>query len=206
VSSVAPSPITIAITGASGCCYALRLIQNLAQQGQVMHLILSDAARMVLTQEENITLPDDKSDASTMLCSHLNINDNSIFIHGLHDWMAAPASGSAGIQRMVIIPCSMGTLARIASGISSTLIERAADVMLKEQRQLIIVPRETPLSAIHLEHMLKLARLGVQILPAMPGFYHQPQSLSDLVDFMVERVLDTLGSPSPSAQRWGSAP
>ncbi|MDQ6950954.1 MAG: flavin prenyltransferase UbiX [Mariprofundales bacterium] len=198
------TPITIAITGASGACYALRLIQRLAQQQQPMHLILSDAARVVLTQEINLTLPEDIGDTSKAIANQLHIDEKQINTYGLHDWMAPPASGSAGIQRMVIIPCSMGTLARIANGISNTLIERAADVILKERRQLIVVPRETPLSAIHLEHMLKLARLGVHILPAMPGFYHRPQSLDDLVDFIVERVLDTLGIATNHALRWGS--
>ncbi len=104
---------------------------------------------------------------------------------------------------MVIIPCSMGSLARIASGVSDNLIERAADVMLKEKRQLILVPRETPLSTIHLENMLKLARMGAHIIPAMPGFYHRPQSLDDIIDFLVNRVLDHLEIPNPEAQQWG---
>ncbi len=204
MSSFSNTPITIAITGASGAAYALRLIQRLAEQQQSMHIIPSDAARVVLQQEQNLMLPDSTNEAEAVLADHLGIDQQWLHIHALNDWYAPPASGSAAIQRMVVAPCSMGTLARIAAGISHTLIERAADVILKERRQLILLPRETPLSVIHLEHMLKLAQLGAHIIPAMPGFYHRPQSLDDLIDFMVERLLDTLGQPAANSQRWSS--
>ena len=191
------------MTGASGAAYGLRLIRQLARQNIEQQLLLSDAARVVLRQEVGLELPADPAETAAALAGHLGIPGNLLHCHGLQDWFSPAASGSAGIRRMVIIPCSMGTLGRIAAGISENLIERAADVMLKERRQLILVPRETPLSAIHLENMLKLARLGVQIIPAMPGFYHRPQSVEEIVDFLVDRVLDHLAAPNPEALQWG---
>jgi len=200
--------IIVAITGASGSAYALRLIQRLSQADVFQHILLSDAARVVLQQEQQLSLPEDAACTAQALAQHLGINLNtnpdSMRCYGLKDWFSPAASGSAGIQRMIIVPCSMGTLARIACGASDNLIERAADVMMKEQGQLIIVPRETPLSSIHLENMLKLSRLGVHIMPAMPGFYHQPQSLDDIIDFMVDRMLDHLKIANNEAQRWGA--
>jgi len=195
--------IIVAMTGASGAAYGLRLIQRLARAGIFQHLLFSRAARVVLKQEVDLDLPIAPGDCATALAHHLDISEQLIKCYGLEDWFSPAASGSAGIKRMVIIPCSMGALARISSGASDNLIERAADVMLKENRQLILMPRETPLSAIHLENMLKLARLGALIIPAMPGFYHRPQSLDDIVDFLVDRVLDHLGIPNPEAQQWG---
>ena len=127
-------------------------------------------------------------------------------VFGREDWFAPLASGSNPADAMVICPCSMGTLARIAAGLADTLIERAADVMLKESRKLVLVPRETPLSAIHLENMLRAQRAGAVILPANPGFYHRPQSVSEVVDFVVARVLDQLGFDHDLMQRWGAAP
>jgi len=193
--------ISIAITGASGSCYALRLIEQLTQQQVTIHLMVSDAARIVLQQECNLTL--ETIPTATAIAHHLDISPDNLCVHALDDWFAPPASGSAGIHQMVVVPCSMGTMARIACGISQTLIERAADVIIKERRQLLLVPRETPLSAIHLEQMLKLTQMGVQLLPAMPGFYHQPTSIEDLVDFIVERIMDNLNRSTIGAQRWG---
>jgi len=195
--------IVVAMTGASGAAYGLRLIRRLSVAGVFQHILLSDAARVVLRQETDLDLPVAPADCATALARHLDMSEQLIKCHGLKDWFSPAASGSAGIRRMVIIPCSMGTLARISSGISDNLIERAADVMLKEKRQLILMPRETPLSAIHLENMLKLARMGALIIPAMPGFYHRPQSLDDIVDFLVDRVLDHLETPNPEARQWG---
>ncbi|MDQ6963786.1 MAG: flavin prenyltransferase UbiX [Mariprofundales bacterium] len=197
-------PISIAITGASGSCYALRLIEQLARQQAAIHLMISDAARTVLLQECGLTLPTQPQAAATTIANHLNSDPALIHLHPLDDWFAPPASGSADIRQMVVVPCSMGTLARISCGISQTLIERAADVIIKEQRQLLLVPRETPLSAIHLEQMLKLTTLGVQLLPAMPGFYNQPQSIADLVDFIVERIMDNLNREVTEVKRWGT--
>jgi len=195
--------ISIAITGASGACYALRLIEQLAQQQTSIHLMLSDAARIVLRQECALTLPTQPAATAVAIADHLDIDPTHLHLYALDDWFAPPASGSAGITQMVVVPCSMGTMARIACGISNNLIERAADVIIKERRQLLLVPRETPLSAIHLEQMLKLTQMGVQLLPAMPGFYHQPKSIADLVDFIVERIMDNLNRASAGAQRWG---
>lgn len=195
--------IIVAITGASGAAYGLRLVQRLAQAEIFQHLLLSDAARIVLKQEADLDLPIAPEDSAIALAHHLDIPEKLIKCYGLEDWFSPAASGSAGIRKMVIIPCSMGSLARIASGASDNLIERAADVMLKEKRQLILMPRETPLSTIHLENMLKLARMGAHIIPAMPGFYHRPQSLDDIIDFLVNRVLDHLEIPNPEAQQWG---
>ncbi len=195
--------VIIAITGASGAAYGLRLIQRLARLEIFQHVLLSDAARVVLRQEMDIELGDSPESSGKDLCKRLGLSEQQLRCYGLNDWFSPTASGSAGIRQMVIIPCSMGTLARIATGASDNLIERAADVILKERRQLILVPRETPLSSIHLENMLKLSRMGAHIIPAMPGFYHRPESIEDLVDFIVERVMDQLGCNNPDALRWG---
>jgi 4-hydroxy-3-polyprenylbenzoate decarboxylase len=195
--------IIVAMTGASGVIYGLRLIQRLAEAGIFIHLLLSRASRIVLKQEIDLDLPIAPEDSATALTHYLGIAKHPIKCYGLEDWFSPAASGSAGIKQMVIIPCSMGTLARIAIGASDNLIERAADVILKENRQLILMPRETPLSTIHLENMLKLARMGAHIIPAMPGFYHRPQSLDDIVDFLVNRILDHLEIPNSEAQQWG---
>jgi len=196
--------VVVAMTGASGAAYGLRLIQRLAARGVRQHLLFSDAARVVLKQEVDLTLPDSPQDISQALASTLNIEAELLQSYDLKDWFSPVASGSAGIRHMVVIPCSMGSMARIAGGISDNLLERAADVMIKEKRQLILVPRETPLSSIHLEHMLKLANAGVDIIPAMPGFYHRPQSVAELVDFVVDRVMDHLGINDEEAKRWGA--
>ncbi|RMH51995.1 MAG: UbiX family flavin prenyltransferase [Zetaproteobacteria bacterium] len=196
--------VTVAITGASGAGYALLLLKRLLTRGVTVHLMVSDAARVVLRQEADLDLPDQPEQACRLLRSHLDAAGvGELRLHPLDDWMAPPASGSAGITRMVVVPCSMGTLARIACGTAQTLIERAADVMLKERRRLILVPRETPLSAVHLEQMRNLDRMGVVILPAMPGFYHRPQSIDDLFAFVVDRIMDQLGLPCAEALRWG---
>jgi len=196
-------PVIVAVTGASGAAYAMALIQHLAAAGVRQHILLSDAARVVLKQEMDITLPDSPTDTATALADTLHIDATLLHCYATRDWFSPSASGSAGIHRMIIIPCSMGTLARIACGASDNLIERAADVMIKERRQLIMVPRETPLSAIHLENMLKLSRLGVDMIPAMPGFYHRPETLDDIIQFVVDRVLNHIDLPNPDAERWG---
>ncbi|RLL53310.1 UbiX family flavin prenyltransferase [Mariprofundus sp. EBB-1] len=199
----AEQSIVVAITGASGCAYALRLIQRLSQAGVLQHILLSDAARVVFKQEADLQLPDDTASTALSLAGHLNIPVESIRCYSLNDWFSPTASGSAGIRKMVVVPCSMGTLARIACGASDNLIERAADVILKERRQLILVPRETPLSSIHLENMLKLSQMGAHIIPAMPGFYHRPETLDDIINFLVDRILDHLDIHNPEAKKWG---
>ena len=195
--------VIVAITGASGVAYGLRLIQRLANAGIKQHLLFSDAARVVLKQELDLNLPEATEDIAAAIASHLDISDELLNHYHQTDWFSPVASGSAGIRHMVVIPCSMGSLARIAGGISDNLIERAADVMLKERGNLILVPRETPLSSIHLEHMLKLSQMGVDLIPAMPGFYHRPESIDELVNFIVDRVMDHLGVNDGEAQRWG---
>ncbi|HKI59508.1 MAG TPA: flavin prenyltransferase UbiX [Mariprofundaceae bacterium] len=195
--------VIIAMTGASGAAYGMRLIQRLAHTGIKQHLLFSDAARVVLKQELDLSLPEATEDVAAAIASHLGISDELLKHYHQSDWFSPAASGSAGIRHMVVIPCSMGSLARIAGGISDNLIERAADVMLKERGNLILVPRETPLSSIHLEHMLKLSQMGVDLIPAMPGFYHRPESIDELVNFIVDRVMDHLGVNDGEAQRWG---
>lgn len=203
IAKTTDNAVIVAMTGASGACYGLRLIQRLGQAGVTQHILLSHAARVVLKQEEEIELSEGTKTMSSELADQLEISPSLIHCYALDDWFSPVASGSAGIKNMVVVPCSMGTLARISSGISDNLIERAADVILKENRQLIMVPRETPLSAIHLENMLKLSRLGVEIIPAMPAFYQKPESIEEMIDFLVDRLLDHLNIPNPDAQKWG---
>ncbi|OIO69573.1 MAG: aromatic acid decarboxylase [Zetaproteobacteria bacterium CG12_big_fil_rev_8_21_14_0_65_55_1124] len=195
--------LIVAMTGASGAAYGLRLIERLGQAGVEQHLLISDAARVVLKQEMDIVLPDAAQDVAGYLADRLEIAAVGLKSYALNDWFSPAASGSSGIHAMAIVPCSMGTMARIATGASDNLIERAADVMLKERGRLVLMPRETPLSSIHLEHMLKLSNLGVHIIPAMPGFYHRPQRIEELVDFMVDRVLVHLRLEPEGMQRWG---
>lgn len=197
-----PNRITVAITGASGTPYALALLRALVARQQQVFLLISDAAREVLRLEMNITLSAERASAEAFFRQHCNDTQGLIRLFDSHDWSAAPASGSGAPQRMVICPCSMGTLAAIACGLSNNLIERAADVVLKEQHRLIVLPREMPLSALHLENMLKLAKLGVTIMPPCPAFYQQPQSIDDIVDFVVDRILTQLGF-SGTLPAWG---
>jgi len=196
--------VIVALTGASGAAYGLRLIQRLANDGIFQHVLFSDAAKVVLQQEAGLTLPNAAESYATALATQLGIDAGKLACPNNDDWFSPTASGSSGIRKMVIIPCSMGTLARIAGGMSDNLIERAADVILKERRQLIVVPRETPLSSIHLENMLKLSRVGATLIPAMPGFYHRPTSIDAIFDFVVDRVIDQLQIRNPEAQRWGA--
>ncbi len=195
--------ITLAWTGASGMAYGLRLLECLLQGGVRVHLVYSRAAQIVAKQELALTLPGRPQDAAKMLCERLGVAGDELKVFGLQDWLAPMASGSNPGDAMAVCPCTMGTLGKIAAGISDDLITRTADVMLKERRSLILVPRETPFSAIHLENMLRLARAGAVILPANPGFYHHPQGVQDLVDFVVARVLDHLGVPHTLVERWG---
>lgn len=195
--------ITVAITGASGAPYALRLLQCLLDQDQQVLLLISSAARVVLATEQNMQIPAAPEKAAAMLCEYFSVDAEQLKVYGKEEWFSPVASGSAAPAKMVVCPCSTSTLSSIAHGTSNTLIERAADVVLKERGQLILVPRESPLSTIHLQNMLQLSQQGVTIMPAAPGFYHQPESIDDLIDFMVARILDHLGLEQRLVSRWG---
>ncbi len=197
--------ITLAITGASGAPYALRLLPELARAYDKVLVLISAPARMVLATECALHLPENTAAMKTQLCSTLNIDEQKIDIVARDNWFSPVASGSSAPKQMIVCPCSTGTLSAIAIGASDNVIERAADVVIKEKGQLILVPRETPLNAIHLENMLKLARLGVTIMPAAPGFYQNARSVDDLVIFMVARILDHLGVEQHLLPRWGYA-
>jgi len=198
------SKIIIAITGASGSVYGLRLTGHLLKRDFSPHLIFSDAGADVMKHETGI-LPEEKH-----ILEYLNRNielfenRGMLRIYDNSDLFLSPASGSAGYDSMIIVPCSMKTVASVANGISSSLIERAADVILKEKKKLILVPRETPLSAIHLENMLKIDRAGGIILPAMPAFYNKPDRVEDLVDFVVGKIFSILNIDHGIYPGWGS--
>jgi len=186
------------MTGASGAVYGTRLLEELNRAGCHVDLILSDAAQIVLREEVGIPPTLNTED----LKNHLKIDPSSVSIYNNKDFEVAAASGSSQHRGMVIAPCSMATLAALAYGLADNLIRRSGDVMIKQKRPLILLPRETPLSSIHLENMLKLSRLGVTILPPMPAFYHGPETISDLVDFIVGRVLDMMGIEHSLYRRW----
>jgi 4-hydroxy-3-polyprenylbenzoate decarboxylase len=198
--------ITLAFTGASGALYGWRLLHCLLSQQVKVHLLISSAARVVFATEHDLKLNGNPQSCQQQLVEMLGCSPDLLAVYGKDDWFSPVASGSAAPKTMVVCPCSTGTVAAIAYGMSDNLIERAADVVIKEQGQLILVPRETPLSALHLENLLKLAKLGVTIMPAAPGFYHQPKSIEDLIDFMVARILDHLELPQNIMPRWGYAP
>lgn len=200
-----PRRVTLALTGASGMPYSLRLLECLLAANIKVYLLASSAAHIVAKQELGLTLPARASELQVFLTERYQAQPGQLQAFGREEWFAPVASGSNPADAMVVCPCTMGSLAAIAQGLSDNLIERAADVTIKEQRKLILVPRETPYSALHLENMLKLARLGVVILPPNPGFYHHPQRIEDLVDFVVARILDHLGVPHTLMARWGEA-
>jgi flavin prenyltransferase len=197
------APVTVAITGASGAQYGLRLIEALVAADHEVWVMVSKAAHLVIATETEWELPARPGRLVAALAERSGAQPGQIRCFGREEWMAPVASGSGASSAMVICPCSTGTLSAVATGASNNLIERAADVALKERRRLILVPRETPLSAIHLEHMLSLSRLGAVILPAAPGFYHRPQSIDELVDFIVARILNQLGIEHRLMPRWG---
>ncbi|MGC3871918.1 flavin prenyltransferase UbiX [Halomonas sp. GXIMD04776] len=197
------TPITVALTGASGAQYGLRLIDCLVASGHEVWVMVSKAAHMVIATETTEKLPAQPDKLAEALSRRSGAAPRQIRCFAREDWMAPVASGSGAGAAMVVCPCSTGTLSAVATGASNNLIERAADVALKERRRLVLVLREAPFSAIHLEHMLTLARLGVTILPAAPGFYHQPNSIDDLIDFIVARILNQLGVEHHLMPRWG---
>lgn len=200
---VDPKQIALAITGASGAPYARRLLEQLLQQDITVHLMISAAGRIVLADELDWKLPARAADAAKALTAEFDCHPGQLKLYGEQQWSAPLASGSHSVPTMIVCPCTMGTLSAIACGGSDNLINRAADVMIKEQRKLIVVPREAPFSPIHLENMLKLAKLGVCIMPPNPGFYFRPQTLDDVIDFVVARILDQASIPHQLMPRWG---
>lgn len=195
--------ITLAITGASGSPYALALLQQLVLAKCEVHLLISSAAKVVFATEENLKIPGKPEEAAKFFTEFTKAEPNQIKIYSKEDWFSIVASGSSAPQKMVICPCSTGTLSAIAHGACDNLIERGADVVIKERGQLIIVPREMPFSSIHLENMLKLSNMGVTVMPAAPGFYHNPKTIQDLVDFVVARILNHLKIKQSLIEPWG---
>lgn len=196
-------PIILGMTGASGARYGLRLLQYLLEAGWPVYLLLSKAAQIVIHMETEMQLPGRPHAIQKILTEHYQCAAEQLRVFGQDQWTAPPASGSAPARAMVVCPCTTGALAAIANGNSDNLLERAADVTLKEGRKLILAVRETPFSAIHLENMLRLARAGAVILPANPGFYYRPASVAELVDFIVARILDQLEIPHTLLPHWG---
>ena len=194
--------IVVGITGASGSIYGLRLIEELLHAEKQVTVLLTSAGRQVLTFETGLEASENPQECLQQLKGHFNAGDN-LSHYGLNDFFVPVASGSSAPDAVVICPCSMGTLGRIAAGLSDNLLERVADVALKENKTLLLVPRETPFNQIHLENLLRLSKAGAQILPAMPGFYQRPESVADLVNFVVGKVLDNLGVEHQLFQRWG---
>ena len=195
--------IALAITGASGAPYAKRLLEVLLAKEMTVHLMVSAAGRIVLADELSWKLPARAGDIQSLLVTEFACRPEQLHVYGEQQWSAPLASGSHRVPTMVVCPCTMGTLSAIACGQSDNLINRAADVMLKENRKLILIPREAPFSAIHLENMLKLARLGVCILPPNPGFYFNPTELAQIIDFVVARILDQAAIEHELMPRWG---
>ena len=198
-----PTTVALAITGASGTQYGLRLMECLIQAGVRIYLMVSQAGQIVMKMEARLAVPSNPTDTERFFAERFNAAPGQLRVFGRQQWTAPVASGTNPPDAMVVCPCTTGTLATIASGVSADLIDRAADVAIKEGRKLILVIRETPFSVIHLENMLRLARAGVVIMPANPGFYFNPQGVEDIIDFMVARVLDHLGVGHQIGQRWG---
>jgi 4-hydroxy-3-polyprenylbenzoate decarboxylase len=196
--------ITLAMTGASGAAYGMRLLECLLLAHCRVYFLISDAAKVVVKMELGIELPDGTDALKTYLIQRYSAPADQLHVFGNLDWLAPPASGTGGKIPMVICPASGGVISAIAVGASTNLVQRAADVAIKEKRQLILVPREMPASPIHLENQLKLARLGATIMPASPGFYQNPRTLDDIVDFVVARILDQLDIPHALLPKWGA--
>jgi 4-hydroxy-3-polyprenylbenzoate decarboxylase len=195
--------LTLGISGASGMLYGFRLLECLIKADKQIHLVLSQAAKVVIAMESELVLPNSAQKVEDYLSQYYKAQPGQLKVYSYNNWNSPMASGSAVSDAMVVCPCSSGCLAAIASGMSDNLLERAADVILKENKSLILVLREMPFSVIHLENMLKLARMGVSILPANPGFYHKPNTIADLIDFVVARILDHLQISHTLASRWG---
>ncbi len=196
--------ITLALTGASGMAYGIRLLECLLRADRRVDLLVSPAARIVARQELDLGLPADTRELAAFFDARFAGHSGALAAYGKEEWFAPAASGSNPADAMVVCPCSMGALAAIAHGLADNLIERAADVMLKEKRPLILVPRETPFSLVHLRNMTLLAEAGATLLPANPGFYHRPQNVEQVVDFIVARILDHLGVTHTLMRPWGA--
>ncbi len=191
--------LIVGITGASAGVYGVRLLQVLTKLEDIeIHLTISSSGARALSEELQIEVDLNNFELETLI----GISSSRVVYHHESDIAASIASGSFRTEGMVVVPCSMGSIASIAGGMSRNLIQRAADVCIKENRKLVVVPRETPLSPIHLENMLKLSRLGVCVLPAMPGFYHFPKNVDDLLNFIVTKILDQFGIDTELIQRW----
>ena len=195
--------ISLAITGASGVQYGFRLLEMLLRAEHTVYLMVSKAAQVVIGMETDIALPGRCKDMREFLVERYSCDRDRLHIFGEDEWTAPPASGTGLVDAMVLCPCSMGALSAVATGASNNLIERSADVMLKERRKLILVPRETPYSDIHLENMLKLSRMGAVMLCANPGFYNKAETIDDLIDFVVAKILDQLEVAHQLQPRWG---
>jgi len=195
--------VSLAITGASGVQYGFRLLEMLLQENHKVYLMVSKAAQVVIGMETDIVLPGRCKDMQIFLAEKYHCESEQLHVFGEDEWTAPTASGGGLVDAMVVCPCSMGALSAIATGASNNLIERSADVMLKERRKLILVPRETPYSDIHLENMLKLSRMGAVILCANPGFYNDAKTIDDLIDFVVAKILDQLNIANQLQPRWG---
>lgn len=196
--------VTLAFTGASGIPYGIRLLEELIKAGKTVWLLYSQAAQIVAQQETDLNLPSSPDAAKQYLLGRLNCPAHQLQVFGKEEWFAPVASGNSTADAMVICPASMGVVAAVAHGTSDHLIERAADVAIKERRPLIIVPREAPFSSLHLENLLKLSQLGCTILPPSPGFYTHPKTLDDAINFVVARILDQLRIPHTLIPKWGS--
>ena len=195
--------VTVALTGASGAQYGLRLIHCLVAADCEVFVLVSKAAQVVIATETDLRLPAESERAQQYLTSQFNADEGQIRVFSREQWFSPVASGSGSPSATVVCPCSTGSLSAFACGASDNLIERAVDVALKERRKLILVPREAPYSEIHLENMLKLTRMGAVVIPASPGFYHQPKTVTDMIDFVVARILDQLGIEQDMMPRWG---
>lgn len=195
--------ITLAFTGASGAPYSLRLLECLIKSNCKIHLLVSSAAKVVFATEQKLNIPTSPDKQSAFFTERFQAKPDQIKCYGKEEWFSPVASGSAAPNTMILCPCSTSTLSSIAVGASNTLIERAADVVLKEKGQLMLLVREMPLSSIHLQNMLTLSNQNVTIMPASPGFYHEPETIQDLVDFVVARILDHVGLDNSLMTRWG---
>lgn len=202
--SVRDQAIAVGITGASGAQYGLRLCEVLLRAGQPVYLMVSKAALMVTALETDQPLPAKPEALHAELVARWNIEPTLLRVFGREEWTAPVASGSGQWRALVVCPCSTGTLSAVATGASNNLIERCADVALKERRQVVLVLRESPYSRVHIQNMLAATDAGALVLPASPGFYHKPQTVEDMIDFIVARVLNTLNIPQTLLPAWGS--